>query len=505
MDKIRALLKTRAFMYILLALFSLLLACLSDNYDYDLYARLIVGEHFFKTGWITYQDFLSYTPTHLWYDHEWGASVVFYAFLKLFGNFGLILVQAIAIFFTTFFVIKTQQLQKHSYPTSLAFIAGFMILFSHQNPSIVRCHMFSFSLFSMLLYFLEKTRLKNSNILWLMPPIIIIWNNLHGGVVSGMGMIFIYMVAAIISRKPWRKYFGVLAISTPLLVINPYGADYLNFLFSANTKNREYITEWWGVFVQRHVMYYYPLFCTLVFTILLTLVRFLNKKKIDITKTLALLTTATLGFIHVKLLSLAIIVVAALFYNEIIRLVHKNGIKFLNKTAYVLIALAVCYIPFSKPNVARTHAGKYPIAEVEFIKQNKIEGNLITAFGLGSYTSYKLYPQNLIYMDGRYEEVYYDREFDNLISYEKAEPIIWETVITNYPTQILMPEKVMPIYEFLRKNPDWEEVYTGPVCGVFLPRKRDKHNQTFLLPPQNLEYYQEREFENFGKFGKSQE
>ena len=39
-----------------------------------------------------------------------------------------------------------------------------------------------------------------------------------------------------------------------------------------------------------------------------------------------------------------------------------------------------------------------------------IKGNIITPFALGSYTSYKLYPNNLIYIDGRYEEVYYDNK-----------------------------------------------------------------------------------------------
>ena len=210
MSKIKALLKSKNFIYILLALFSLFLACMSKDYDYDLYARLIVGEHFFKTGWITYEDFLSYTPTHLWYDHEWGSSIVFYAFFKLFGNFGLILVQAITLFLTSFWVIKTQKLQKNAYPISIFFMASFLALFSHQNPHIVRCHMFSFMFFSMLIYFLEKTRLQNSNILWLFLPIVIIWNNLHGGIVSGLGIIFIYMIGEILSRKPWLKYFLVL-------------------------------------------------------------------------------------------------------------------------------------------------------------------------------------------------------------------------------------------------------------------------------------------------------
>ena len=168
MERVKALIKSKSVMFFLIAGFCLFLACLSNNYDYDLYARLIVGEYFYGHGSISYEDFLSYTPTHLWYDHEWGSSVVFYTFLKLFGPFGLVLIQAMLMFFTTFFIVKIQGLQKYKYPTSLFFIVAFLLLFSHQNPSIVRCHMFSFMFFAMFLYFLEKTK-KNpkSNILWL--------------------------------------------------------------------------------------------------------------------------------------------------------------------------------------------------------------------------------------------------------------------------------------------------------------------------------------------------
>ena len=37
--------------------------------------------------------------------------------------------------------------------------------------------------------------------------------------------------------------------------------------------------------------------------------------------------------------------------------------------------------------------------------------------------------------------------------------------------------------------------------NVFLPRKRSKYNTTFKIPPNDLKYYQSREFENFGQFG----
>lgn len=500
MGKVRALLQSKLFIYVILCFFALFLACISKDYDYDLYARLIVGEHFFKTGWISYEDFLSYTPTHIWYDHEWGASVIFYAFFKLFGNFGLVLAQAITIFFTTFFIIKTQEIQTKSYPFSMFFILGFMFLFAHQNPSIVRCHMFSFMFLSMFIYFLEKNRLHNSNLIWLVPFLTIVWNNIHGGVVSGLGMIFIYMIGELISKRPWRKYLYVLLVATPLLVINPYGVEYLDFLFAANTMNRKYITEWWGVFVQRHVVYYYPLFCTAMFTIILAFINFLKKEKLNITKVLALLITAYLGISHVKLLSTVLVVVASLYYNDIIRLFDKNCIKRLNKFATTLAIVSIFYIPFTSPTIARTHPKKFPVSEVEFIKQNNIKGNILTSFGLGSYTSYKLYPNNLIYMDGRYEEVYYDKEFDNLMAYEQQKPN-WDDVLNNYPTEILMPEIKNPVYKKLQENKNWEEVYTGTICGVFLQKNRTKYKPPFKQPSSNVKYYQVREFDNFGKFG----
>ncbi len=500
MIEFRNVTKTKWHFYTLLFLFSLLLACLCKDYDYDLYARLIVGEHFFNTGWISYQDFLSYTPTHIWYDHEWGSSVVFYTFLKLFGNFGLILLQALTIFFTTFFIIKTQKLQKHPYPTSLAFIVGFMLLYAHQNPSIVRCHMFSFMFFAMFLYFLEKTRLKGSNILWLVPILTIVWNNLHGGVVAGLGIIFIYMIGAILSQKHWKKYFLVLTVSTPLLIINPYGYNYIEFLFTANTMNRKYITEWWGVFIQKHVFYYYPMFFVGIFTVFLSFLKFLSKKRIDLTKVLALLVVSYQGFIHVKLLSLTLIVVSALFYNDIIHLLNKNTQRQINKIATIVLFTLVLFIPFTRPSIARTDFTKYPVKEVEFLKINKIKGNILTHFALGSYVSYKLYPQNLIYMDGRYEEVYNNKEFNALRDYELINPN-WDDILELYPTEILMPEINSNIYKHLKMQKTWEEVYSGDLCGVFL-RKNRKTNKKFLYPKNDENYYKAFEFDKLSQFGR---
>ena len=97
--------KKKVLLYITIFILCFLFASVSSEYDYDLFARLIVGERFIENGILPFKDFLSYTPTHAWYDHEWGSGVVFYLLLKYLGPFGFILTQALLSFGTAFFVI----------------------------------------------------------------------------------------------------------------------------------------------------------------------------------------------------------------------------------------------------------------------------------------------------------------------------------------------------------------------------------------------------------------
>lgn len=471
-------------------LLCLFLNCLSTNYDYDLFARLIVGERFLEYYILPFKDFLSYTPTHNWYDHEWGSGVVFYFILKYFGAFGIILLQAILMFFTAFFILKTQRLQKHSFPNSLIFTTLFLVLFYKLNTELIRCQMFSFFFFSLFLYILEKSRTsQKSSIIWLIPFLTIIWNNLHGGVVSGLGLIFMYFIGAIIEKKDWKKYFLVLLISTPLLIINPYGYKYLNFLFSATTMQRKYVIEWWPVWAKYHMFHYLP---TSIFILLGTLLGFFYKK-LNITKVIVLLVTLILGFLHVKLLSIALITVCALCYNEIFSLFIKLKpiLKKIEKSLYLVILILTFTIPLFSPTYPRVSIGKYPITEVEFLKINDIKGNLLTSFGFGSFVSYKLYPNNLIYMDGRYEEVYNNEEFLNLKYFELVEKN-WNNVLKKYPTEILMINKTIPVYEFLKTNNEWREIYTGLKCGIFVKKENVKNN--YINPNKDLDYYKKTIF-----------
>ena len=156
-------------------------------------------------------------------------------------------------------------------------------------------------------------------------------------------------------------------------------------------------------------------------------------------------------------------------------------------------------LPYTYPGTVRFNPDKFPIYETEFIRLNNIRGNILTSFGFGSYVSYKLYPNNLIFMDGRYEEVYYDEEFNKLLDYELCNDS-WKDVYLLYPTEILMPEKNISVYETLKTSDEWDLVYEGPVCGVFL--KKENNKRSYKMPVQDIQYYQETAFNHNGKFGK---
>ena len=486
-------------LYILLLILSIFLAFLSTTYDYDFFARIIVGEQFIESGILPYKDFLSYTPTHNWYDHEWGSGVVFYAILKYFKPIGLLFLQAFLIFGTSIFICKTQKLQKHAFPTSLLFMTSVLLIFAHINPNIIRCQMFSFFFFSVYLYLMEKYKYKQTNLIWLIPVLTIIWNNLHGGVVSGLGIIFIYSILAILEKKPWKNLVAMFAISCATLIINPYGIKYLNFLFSATTKNREYINEWWSFLAKSHFSYYFSASFFIITLLIILIYVSIKKHNINWTKLTICIVCSIQGLLHVKLLSLGLIATSALCYNELIIFIKKllPLMKKIEKCLYPIVISLVLILPFLSPQIPRVNLQKFPFYETEFLKINNIKGNAVVPFGYGSYITYKLYPNILVYMDGRYEEVYYDKEFLALRDFSLAEKG-WKEFLKQYDTEIIMVEKYYDIYKILQQDSNWVNIFNGKLCGVFL--KKDLAQKEYIKPNLDKKYYQKNIFNNMGYF-----
>jgi len=483
-------------LFILIAAFS----TTASHFDNDLWARLIAGMGVIEGGHVLTQDFLSYTPVHTWWDHEWGAGVIFYVFLKYFGSYSLIILQALlvfAIFFTASKVIK----HRYNNPYNLLFYFFSIVTLMPMINTPIRCHLFSFLLFTVFIYILEKVRSGNDKLLFIIPAIVPIWNNIHGGIVSGIGLLLIYALGEFLNKKPFKKYIITFLACCPLLFINPWGYDYIKFILMANTMPRPDITEWWNIFSKYHLAHYmgFKFFMLILITFEVCInIKQKNWAKIDKTKYIIILVTLYLAISHVKLMPFFTISALCFIYEDFYELIKNIKIPaYKDKLVYGFILFLSLFTFLSKDFSVPSGIDIYPVKEVEFIKQNKLEGKIFANFNYGSYIAYKLYPYNTIYMDGRYEEVYYDY----MLPLQKQFFLVlpqWQLVLKLFKPDIMIIEKNYPVFEVLNKSKEWKLVYEGKGFGIFLPSI--KANKNFIQPDNSEKYYKNNLFDTDIKF-----
>ena len=484
--------------------------CLNCYPDNDLWARLIAGEHVVEKLSVIKNDFLSYTQTHPWYDHEWGASIFFYIALKYFGHSGLILLKGILTALTLFMCYKTVKLIQPKSTVSyniLYFSIMFFAVMQNLGPT-TRCLLFTCLFFSIFLYILEKSRKgETKSLIWL-PILMLIWSNIHGGCLSGLGLIGIYFVGEFLNKKPVKQYIYTGIASTLIMLINPYGFEYVKFVFFAGTMDRTFITEWTSPFHKYYLDDYLKYKFYLIFAIATELIYLIKNKinyeKMDKTKLLIILAMIYLSITHLRHIPFFILTVGTLIYDDFYSLFNK-GIEILRKKlninteetvksivlakeVIVYLLLIIMSLPpiLDKNKEIRITETRYPRYAIEFIRVNNLTGNLFINFDWGSYAAYKLFPHNKIAMDGRYEEVYNP---ELLIDFKNFHMVIndWYKVIRDNKTDILVIEKKYPVYNKILQLAEWKLVFENNFSGVFVPTSTAKDN--YIMPIADDDYY----------------
>lgn len=444
---------------IIIFFITLLLWCFAIVYhvhpDYDLWARLIAGMSVVENGKVLMHDFYSYTPTNpVWLDHEWGASIVIYWVTTLSDLFHktkfemLIILQQLLIFgimALCVLCVKFRQ-PKFSVPYQILYFAIAVLCAKIAFVPTIRCHLFTFLFFALWLLILESYRIYNKkSLLCLLPPLMLIWANTHGGCLSGLGILVLYILGEALNKKDIKPYLITLFLSFAMLFINPYGIDYVKFLFMAGTMNRSLITEWQSPFIMHGQAIKFIAYFAFMFGIFFG--QLLNQradfKNYDKTKLLLILSTGFLSVMYAKLIPFFVITSSIFMFDDVFEIVNKN--KFLkwlnnpeNKIVYAVIILLSAVVINIGNGVKKISLIKYPYQAVKFIKQKKLAGNLFTDMTYGSFCAYKLYPQNKIFMDGRYEEVYNPKLLEKIKNFARQESNNPMSVITDYPTDIVL-------------------------------------------------------------------
>jgi len=509
--------KKNIFLYLIFAVTAYILTFIIKEADADLWARLAVGSLFFQTGHVLTQDIFAYTPTKtLWIDHEWGSGVIFYTFIHCFGDFGLFILKFTLIF--TIFLLVNKIIQLNCKKSVNIDISMLVLLAFAIFPSVVatvRSQLFTYTFFVLWICILEKIKRDDNRLLWIFPATMLIWVNLHGGFVTGLGLIIIYTIGEALNRKNILKYLKIFAITLPVTLINPYGINFWKYILEAISMQRPHIFEWQhftlqGPFISLfgisvHMFLGFEIIAVL--TIILAIKLIITKSDIDWTKILLIIITLYLGLKHQRHLVLFVLTAFSLLYSYYINIFKSIGnfiqckhsenmiIKLIKIKNISIISILMLLIMSQNIFSTKIYAvpSFYPVGAIEFIKQNNLSGNLFVPYRWGSYAMWKLYPQCLVSVDGRYEEVYPDSVFSmaaefsgdidtnwHLYKKDEHQNENWQKFIDEYHTDIIIMPRIQSNFVKLKKLKNWNIAYADNLSYVLLPNNLT--NKLYIIP-----------------------
>ena len=169
--------------------------------DSDTWWHLRSGKAILETHSIPFADAFSFTKAgQPWIDQSWLAQIVLYGcYTILGGSIGLALFTAFLATVGMGFVFATCR--------GSVYLRGFVAILSAATAAVfwsARPQMFSFVLSAITLYLIYRHKRNPSQrqLLWLLPPLMVLWVNLHSGFAIG----FIFLGCAVVG-----EFFNMLA------------------------------------------------------------------------------------------------------------------------------------------------------------------------------------------------------------------------------------------------------------------------------------------------------
>ena len=301
--------------------------------DPDLWWHLEVGDYMLETGTIPTADpgFAFTTAGKSWFMHEWLSEIIMAVVYRAAGLYGL------SIFFGLM-MVATHILIYFSSPGRpyVAGLVSFMAVFAVFAHTSARPHMFNLLLGAVIVYLVEgiKDKRFSARWLWLIPPLMVVWVNLHSGFLLGMVILGVYMVGEtaaflfggderVLTTADLRLLVIVTAVTGLASLINNNGLNVWLYPFETLSSEgmRLVIDEWQSPNFHN---WYRMLFALLLVGSLVLMA--LNRHRPTVTELLFIVGTGLAGLQSVRHISLFIILAIPIVSRHLLALLLDIGL-----------------------------------------------------------------------------------------------------------------------------------------------------------------------------------
>lgn len=482
-------------------LFGLLAMTARPATDPDLWWHLRTGQWIVETGHIPHADPFSFTREGSpWISHEWLSEVIFYELWRLAGPPALIIFSAIVT--SLGFLLLYWRCPGEPYIAAAAVALG---AWASAPCWGTRPQMFTFLLASLFLWLLARAEnpgrqtawfsqagVKNRPLLLLwIPPLFLLWLNLHAGFALGPALVFLYGAGvaceAIGGTTPWSearltilRLAAIIFFCLILVPLNPSGTALYRYPLDTlrSPGMRTFIVEWFSP--DFHQLLYTPLLLV-VLSLLIALAWSRSSLRARVLLPLVAMCLAALDAVrHIPifiLLAIPVIAAAAPYPLRIspslpLRPPNRRIRQSFHVAAVALLALftLVRWTTLSLNENARVQS-QFPQQAVLFLRDTGQPPRLFAYYDWGGYAIWTLYPHYRVFIDGR-SDLYGDKFLEQSIQTATHLEQGWCAILDEANVDTVLMPSTAPLTQGLARDPHWITVYRDSKAVIFVRRPR---------------------------------
>lgn len=464
---------------------------LARETDIDFWWHLRTGELIAQSGAVPTADPFSYTAHgQPWVVHEWLWELVVYHLYQRGGYVLAVLLSAVMVTLTYAILYHLLRRLGANERLAVVLVLGAAAL---GLPNLgVRPRELSFLFLTVYLHRLVLYREGRVRTLWLLPLLMLLWANVHGGFVLGLSLIALFAAGALIEwwflGAAAPRHVAAAGIATVLAaMVNPSGPQLLlyplGYYSEARNPSFSIVTEF------QSPNFHQPLMLLFAGSLALFLALGVRRARHNVVEWLVGTAFIVQALVSVRQVAVCAIVMTPLLvvslcerYAWARELPPPRQARPLIVLNWVLLAgLVVAGVLFARrPQIAhklqfgsQPNARNLPVAGVQFIEEHALAEPIFNSQPWGGYLIYRWYPQRRVFMDGRID-MYGPSITEEYLQVVTIKPQ-WRAVLDKYGVQTLLIEKDSALSVLLLADGGWERVFEGEVEDVFVRRSAKEH------------------------------
>ncbi|MDT8318433.1 MAG: tetratricopeptide repeat protein [bacterium] len=473
---------------------SIFLLALKPIEAFDTLWQLQSGKYIWETGNFLYKDTFSLAKDSFRLEHCWLHDLILYMLYSI-GGFNLLSILKPTLIALSAIILYLWNIRRGGEPPFVLLLIIVCVIGSEQSW-LVRPQLWTVIFAMLQICILHEGREKGLKAWILLVPLMLLWANLHAGCVFGIVLTGLFVVAELI--RAYQKKISLIAIKPLLLAgllsflaafINPYGyriplSTLMERLTQHDTLTGDAPLAWMGnMEVLPPTFDQVPLFYIIM--ALWAVLIILRWRKLDPAEGVFFLAFTYMGFSQIRHTTL-VAVLAGLYvpiaFQDIVKpyvLKMKRELAVTKALYFTSFSFLLVYIGLSAAWGQMGVGLKkdfYPEKAASFILENRLPETMYNSFDWGGYLMWRLYPEYLVFTDGRggsIERLEMSMRLDNGMYNldEIMDKYNINTVITN--TCFYHTGGPMGSIDQLVNNNNWALIYKDEVAVIFIRKKEE--------------------------------